>query len=186
MHRSLFLVVIVVATLGTGVGQLMASSTAVTTNAASSVIARYIPGASLVGEGRLRYLFMDIYDARLFAPRGQYDAGKPVALSLHYLRAITGKTIADRTIDEIREQRRYDEVTLAAWHEKIARIFPDVDESTVLTGIKRSSGETVFYRNDERIGIINDARFARAFFDIWLAPETSSPKLRRSLLGIGP
>ena len=40
-------------------------------------------------------------------------------------------------------------------------------------------------RHDDHRGVEKrDAEFARRFFGIWLAPETSEPRLRAALLGL--
>ena len=146
-------------------------------------IKEQIPNAEKVGEGRLHYLFWDIYDAELFAPQGKLQDGKPLALHLSYLRNITGKKIADRSLDEMRDQGIYDEATLASWHAQMLDIFPDVEKGKTLTGVYTAKGETVFYANGLEIGRISDPQFSAAFFDIWLNENTSSPDLRRKLLG---
>ena len=144
----------------------------------------YIPNAEKAGEGRLTYLFWDVYDATLFAPNGQTDGNRPpLALSLSYLRPIEGRKIADRSIEEMRKLGLNDEVKLADWHAQMKNIFPDVDMGITLTGVYNNDGSTIFYKNGENIGRISDPDFTRAFFDIWLDEKTSAPDLRQSLLG---
>ena len=143
----------------------------------------YVPEAQKVGEGRLTYLFWDVYDAELYAPKGSLSLDKPFALKLSYLRPIPGKKIADRSIEEMRAQGVEDEIKLATWHEQMNRIFPDVDQGVDLTGVYTSKGETVFYQGSTVIGKIKDKEFSRAFFDIWLSEQTSAPDLRKKLLG---
>lgn len=144
---------------------------------------KYVPAAEKVGEGRMSVMLWDVYDAALYAPEGIWEAEKPFALRLSYLRSLVGKKIADRSIEEIRDQGFNDEVKLATWHGQLRNIFPDVDEGIVLTGVKTKSGATVFYKDDMEIGSINDPEFSEAFFNIWLSEKTSAPGLRRMLLG---
>lgn len=148
-------------------------------------ITTFVPNAQKVGEGRLTYLFWDVYDAALFAPDGQWNSDQPFALKLSYLRDITGEKIADRSIEEMRNQGFDDEVKLATWHTQMRDIFPDVGKGTSLTGVYTSDGAAVFYYNNEESGRINDAEFSALFFNIWLSPDTSAPDLRRKLLGRG-
>lgn len=150
--------------------------------ASSPALEKYIPDAKLVGQGRLTYMVWQVYDAALFAPAGAWAADKPYALKLSYLRPLKGKKIADRSAEEMRKQGFTDEVKLATWHGQMREIFPDVDENTALTGIYTASGETVFYKNDQRIGAIKDPDFGKTFFNIWLSPKTSEPGLRAELL----
>ncbi len=143
-----------------------------------------VPNAQKVGEGRLTYLMWDIYDASLYAPQGEWKKSAPFAIHLSYLRDITGKKIADRSIVEIRNQGIDDEVTLASWHSQMRNIFPDVDKGVSLTGVYAANGDSVFYQNDKEIGRITDPEFSKAFFNIWLDEKTSSPDLRQKLLGL--
>ena len=152
-------------------------------DSALSSVKTYIPNAELVGKGRLNYLVWQVYDATLYAPYGQYRQGKSVALSLHYLRAIKGRQIADKSAEEIRRQGFKDEVTLATWHEQMRRIFTDVVAGTVLTGIRNDKGQTIILKDGKKIGVFSDPEFARHFFDIWLGNNTSVPTLRDALLG---
>lgn len=143
-----------------------------------------VPNISVVGRGVLSYAFWDIYEATLFAPEGVWDPNKPFALSIEYFRALKGKEIADRSVQEIRQQGFTNEVTLAAWNSQMKAIFPDVKKGTVLTAVYMPDKKTTFYNGAEIIGVIKDDDFGKSFFGIWLAEKTSEPKLRRALLGL--
>jgi hypothetical protein len=153
------------------------------TNWADDWLGSYIPNAEVVGEGRMSFMFWDVYDAALIAPNGIWDKTQPYALKLKYLRALDGHKIADRSIEEIRKLGCKDELKLAAWHGQLNTLFPNVDAQTVLIGIFTPSGSTKFYHDDEFIGEISDAEFGPWFFNIWLSESTSAPKLRAALLG---
>ena len=150
---------------------------------AADYVQEYVPAAETVGEGRLSVFMWDVYDARLYAPDGEWNEGKPFALELSYLRDIEGQKIAERSIEEMRDLGHTDEVKLASWYEAMERIFPDVDEGMQITGIYTKSGDSIFMLNGQEIGRIRDAEFSKAFFDIWLSEKTSSPDLRKKLLG---
>ena len=151
---------------------------------AQGYIEKLIPEAKMVGQGRFSALVWNIYDAALYTSDGQWKKEEPFALSLTYLRYLNGKKIADRSIQEIRKQGFSDEIKLATWHAQMRQIFPDVSEGVVLTGIRTKEGVSIFYKNGQEIGRINDSEFSRHFFDIWLSEKTSAPDLRRKLLGI--
>lgn len=151
---------------------------------AADYIRSEMPSAKRVGEGRLTYMFWDVYDAVLYAPDGQWSQDKPYALQLSYLRDIKGEKIADRSVQEMRNQGVDDEVKLAMWHAQMEEIFPDVQEGDVLTGLHTREGHTVFFENGAEIGRIKDSEFSKRFFDIWLHEKTSAPDLRRKLLGM--
>jgi len=137
----------------------------------------------LVGEARMQALFWKVYDARLYAPNGRWNADDRFALSLTYLRTLSGAKIAERSIQEIRQQGLSDERTLARWYESLAALIPDVQDQDEIIGFVDENAHTSFYLGDELLGTIPEPEFTRAFFAIWLSDETSEPNLRKQLLG---
>ena len=155
----------------------------ITPVSASDYISAYIPGAQTVGQGRMTFFMWDVYDATLYAQDGEWREGKPLALTLSYLRDLNGVDIARRSIEEMRGQGFSDEIRLAAWFGQMQKIFPDVTAGVSLTGVLTPEGITVFFRDGAEIGRIADPDFGRAFFNIWLSQRTSAPELRAQLLG---
>ncbi|ADZ69660.1 chalcone isomerase family protein [Polymorphum gilvum] len=145
--------------------------------------ARLVPAAELVGKGRLTFLGFTVFDAELYAPQGDYEAGRPFALRLTYLRAFSGAAIARRSAEEMRRQGTRDEARLADWERQMRAIFPDVAPGTSITGVRTAEGHAVFYAGGRRLGAIRDAEFARRFFAIWLGPDSREPALRARLVG---
>jgi hypothetical protein len=142
----------------------------------------YIPDAEKVGEGRLNFMVFSVYDAALYAPRGNFDPQNPYALKLTYLRSINGKDIADTSAEEMRRLGMADEFKLAAWHTQMKAIFPDVKDGTQLTGVYIPGNGTYFYQDGQQIGQINDPEFGDYFFQIWLSENTRLPELRQNLI----
>lgn len=151
---------------------------------ANQAVQQQIPNIQKVGEARLTYAFWDVYDAVLYAPNGSWDAEKPYALSLRYLRELDGDAIADRSVEEIKKQGFTQEKSLAEWHKQMLEIFPDVKEGTNLTAIFTSNKTTLFFHDGKPIGMVKDPLFGKHFFGIWLSKKTSEPALRKSLLGL--
>jgi hypothetical protein len=151
---------------------------------ASSMAVADLDAMQTVGEARMRVLFWDVYDARLLAPQGAYREDQPFALSLTYLRTLNGEKIAERSIEEIRGQGLADETALNRWLTFLTGVIPDVREADEIIGLATPDGSTRFFRDGMLIGEIDDARFTRAFFDIWLGEKTSEPGLRDQLLGL--
>ncbi|MEM7198353.1 MAG: chalcone isomerase family protein [Pseudomonadota bacterium] len=149
-----------------------------------SIAEYYIVNAQIVGTGRLSVLFWDVYDAALYAPDGKWSSKTPYALSLSYLRDLSSNEIAERSVQEMRDQGLDDETTLGEWLQKMRALFPDVEKNTILTGVRDENGHTIFYHDDKHIGSITDIAFADRFFGIWLKETTSEPRLRKKLLGI--
>ncbi|MBC6445261.1 MAG: chalcone isomerase family protein [Alphaproteobacteria bacterium GM202ARS2] len=161
---------------------LMAPHTAVG-EANRDNLAVYMSNPQPVGSGRLTYVFWDVYDIVLYASNGTFKSGEPYALSLSYLRELSGEELAERSVEEIEEQGFTDKKRLAAWQRQMTAIFPDVDEGITLTGVRDQNGNAIFYSNGKRIGTIKDRRFTRWFFGIWLSKKSTLPELRNQLLG---
>jgi len=152
-------------------------------SAAVSDVEKYIENPEVVGKTRLKVLFWNIYDATLYASQGKWNSEQPYALALTYLRDFEGKSIASRSIDEMRDQGYSDDVKLATWYEQMNSLFPDVKEGETITGISDGNKTCHFYKNGELLGSIDDPEFTQQFFDIWLSEKTSEPKMRKELLG---
>ena len=149
----------------------------------SNVASLHMAEAQLVGKARLKYLAWSVYDAELYAPKGQWRADQPFALTLNYLRAFTAKELAQSSVDEMRKQGYNNEAILANWQRQLESILPNVSARTTITGVRDRNGHAVFYRNGSRIGSIKNREFARRFFDIWLGSRVSYPGIRNKLIG---
>ncbi|RZU00650.1 chalcone isomerase family protein [Rivibacter subsaxonicus] len=150
-------------------------------------VERAIPGARLLGDGRLRWFGMHIYDARLWVapghPSGTDYAGHPLALELEYARALDGARIAERSIEEMRRAGALPDAQAGGWLTAMKQCFPDVKPGDRITGLQRPGEPTRFFVNGELACELADPEFARRFFGIWLGPDSSQPALRSALLG---
>jgi hypothetical protein len=144
------------------------------------------PQARRVGSGRLRFLGLHVYDARLWSP-GPLDAGdwatRPFALELVYARSLQGASIASRSLTEMRRQGVLDDTTSARWLAAMTAAFPDVKDGDRLTGLHRPGDGTRIFHNGMLQAEWRDTVLARQFFGIWLAPQTSDPAMRKALFG---
>ena len=131
------------------------------------------------GTGEFRRFGFLVYEATLWA--ADDPQRPPLALKLTYKRNIDGVAIADASVKEIRNLGLADEATLRRWGEQMRQLFPNVKPGDHLVGHYQPEAAR-FYFNDQLIGSIEDAAFARAFFAIWLDPRTSAPDLRAALL----
>jgi hypothetical protein len=145
---------------------------------------KYIKNPKVVGEARLKIMFWKIYDAKLSAANGVWNADSPFALSLTYLRDFDGEEIASRSVDEMRNIGYDDEVLLARWYDQMRAIFPNIKEGQNITGVMDENEHTRFYHEGKLIGSIDDKTFAHSFFGIWLDEKTSESKMRKQLLGL--
>jgi hypothetical protein len=144
-----------------------------------------LPGARLQGSGGLRFLGLRVYLARLWsAERAVVDDWMlPLALEIEYQRKLVGAQIAERSLAEMRRQREIAADAAERWLAAMKELFPDVDAGHRLTGVHRPGEGVRFFHNGRLRGEVRDPEFARLFFGIWLARETSEPSLRAALLG---
>jgi hypothetical protein len=144
-----------------------------------------VPAGQAAGQARLRFWGLDIYDASLVVAPGfrQGDfAAHGFALQLQYLRSFTGADIARRSLEEMRRVGGFSAAQAADWQSTLARLLPDVSAGDRITGVNRPGRPALFLHNGRPLGEVGDAQFARLFFGIWLAPQTSEPALRAALL----
>ncbi|MEO8122455.1 MAG: chalcone isomerase family protein [Burkholderiales bacterium] len=145
-----------------------------------------IPQARLLGDGRLSYFGLPIYDIRLWGKDAALladPAGATLALELQYARALSGQRIAERSLQEMQALETVDAAQAARWLAQMQRLIPDVDKGDRITGVQQPGQAVRFFVNGAPRGEVRDADFTRLFFGIWLSPRTSQPELRAALLG---
>lgn len=151
-----------------------------------ALVVQALPGATLAGQGQLRFWGLQVYDARLWVGP-QFDvqdfAAHPLALELTYRRAFSGAAIARRSIEEMQHQAPLEPAQAAAWEQALARVLPDVQPGDRLTGVYAPGQGMQLWQGSKPLGSVPDAELARLFFGIWLSPRTSEPALRSALLG---
>ena len=139
---------------------------------------------------RLRVWGFEVYDARLWTPRGfrhSQAIQQAFALELQYLRKLEGAAIASRSIDEMRRVGSFSDAQAQAWLTAMREMFPNVSAGERITGINLPGEGVEFWVNGQRVGVVKDVNFARLFFGIWLDERTSEPKMRAQLLqGLQP
>ena len=144
-----------------------------------------LAGATLAGEGQMRFFGLRIYDARLWVSPG-FEASRfgahPLALELTYHRAFTGAAIAQRSVEEMQRQASVPPTQAQQWQQRLAEVLPDVQPGDRLTGLYQPGQGMRLWRGNQELPAIDDAELARLFFGIWLSPQTSEPALRSALL----
>ncbi|SEA89237.1 chalcone isomerase family protein [Alkalimonas amylolytica] len=144
-----------------------------------------MPDLQLVGEGTFRYMFWQLYDARLKTSDGSfegYEKNAPVLLELTYKRSISRDQFIDATVDQWQHLGQSSQAQQQDWASQLKTIWQDVGRGDRLSALLQHDMTVDFYLNGEPIGRIDDADFGPLFFDIWLHPDTSAPGLRRQLL----
>lgn len=168
------------------IGLALAPLSAHANVAAPAEVLAELPGAQLLGSGRLTFLGLHIYDARLWIDEG-FSADRfdrhALALELQYARTLYGRLIADRSLEEMKRAGGISDVQAERWLAAMKQAFPDVVKGDRITGVQRPDEGVRFFHNGTLRSDIRDTDFTRRFFGIWLSPQTSEPKLRQSLLG---
>jgi hypothetical protein len=149
-------------------------------------IAAEISGARLLGSGRLTFFGLHVYDARLWIDESfaaERFERHSLAIELQYARTLYGRLIAERSLEEMKRVGGFSEEQGERWLGAMKQTFPDVAKGDRITGVQKPQEAARFFHNGSLRGELRDADFTRRFFGIWLAPQTSEPKLRQSLLG---
>jgi hypothetical protein len=152
-------------------------------------VALELPTARLQGSGRLRFIGLRVYEARLWlgpTPLSADWAAHTLALELEYARGLSGSKIAERSLLEMQRQADIAPELGARWLSAMGQMFPDVTAGDRITGVNLPGMGARFFINGRLKGDVRDPEFARLFFGIWLSPKTSEPTLRDALLGKTP
>lgn len=135
-----------------------------------------------VGSGTYRKFGFSIYRATLWAPGGVWNADKPYALELRYMRSLSKDTVVDAAADGIEEQNVADKATFAAWKNELTQALPAVEDGDTIVGVTVPGKKSQLFFNGTQIASIDDDNFSSAFFNIWLG-DTADEDLRAKLLG---
>lgn len=150
-----------------------------------AAVATQASGLTVRGTGAFRWLGLEIYTATLWTLGAPPDFDRPFALTLRYARTIKGSAIAARSVEEIERLGAASPEQLRAWGAAMNSLFPEVSKGTTLTGLNVPGKGARFFHDGRPLGEIAGTEFARAFFSIWLDPQSSAPALRSALMGEG-
>jgi hypothetical protein len=147
-----------------------------------------LPQAQALGGGDLTWFGLRIYRATLWSASKPFDAAQPFALQLHYYRSISRERLVRTSIDEIRRLSAAPiaAATLARWEALLNTAFIDVRDGDELTGVYLPGKGMQFYDRQRLLAELDDEALARAFFDIWLNPDSRDQRLRQRLIGAAP
>lgn len=161
---------------------------AATATAAAPDWRALLPQAQALGGGDMTWFGLRIYRATLWSASRPFDAAQPFALQLHYYRSISRERLVSTSIDEIRRLSAAPiaAATLARWEALLNTAFIDVRDGDELTGIYLPGKGMQLYDRQRLLAELNDEALARAFFDIWLNPDSRDQRLRQRLIGAAP
>jgi hypothetical protein len=141
---------------------------------------------TLQGSGSLDVLWSKTLDAALWtdgSPTPEKLREHPLALSFMYHQPTTRDELTEEFLEAMRQQQRLEPETEKSWRRFISTTLPNLDKGDRLVAMAFPDGRGRFYHNGQWLGEIHDMAFTQQFFDIWLAPHTQNPALRRQLMG---
>ena len=98
-------------------------------NAQTAMIDRFVPDAALVGEARFKVLLFPVYDASLYAPKGDYRKSGPLALELNYLFDVEKERIVNQTVKTFERRKLGSDADVAKWRKIMGEHFSDVQRA---------------------------------------------------------
>ncbi len=139
------------------------------------------------GNASFSYLFWDVYDSVLYTSKGAFSKTEPwqkqgpLILEIQYKRDIDANDLIDSTIEQWRHLK-FNESQYSKYVPWFKETWPNLKKGDRLA-ILMHSDYSVFFYNNKWLATQKDTTFAHIFLSIWLAKETSEPKLRNQLLG---
>ena len=138
-----------------------------------------------VGSTTLKVMFWTIYDSTLFTNNGQYRGVEPgLALKIDYRRNIKRDHLIGTTRDQWQELGLYDPGVSEDWLRALMELWPNIRRGDSITLVVEPDMSASFYHNGVSLGRLSDARFTESFLAIWLAENSTFPKLRDQLIGL--
>lgn len=149
---------------------------------------------TLLGHGTATYLWFDVYDAALYAPKKTRAANilaekTPRVLVLQYHHAVTVKDIEKaswQTLDKqlTPSERQSIKPQVDALQSSMKNVAPgDQYTLTWQPAQAQKKAELTLKLNDKILFKSDNARLAATYFGIWLGKPPLSQSLKRSLLG---
>lgn len=149
---------------------------------------------TLLGHGTATYLWFDVYDAALYAPKNTKPAHilseeTPRVLVLRYHHAVTVKDIEKASWQTLEKQLSPSEQQaikpqVDALQSSMKNVSPN-DQYTLTwqPAQAQKKAELTLKLNDKVVFKSDNARLAATYFGIWLGQPPLSQSLKRSLLG---
>lgn len=157
--------------------------TAPPATARPSEVARLLPGAERVGAARFQVLTLPVFDAELWAVAGDFSWDRSFALSLTYRRAISGESLARRSVEEIARRQGVSRAALAPLEERFDACFADVRAGDRITGVSTGADTARFFKNERELCAIEWPGLRRAFFGVWLDGQGARRSFSQQLRG---
>lgn len=143
-----------------------------------------------VGKATLTWGPFTLYDSQLLTPDGRWQPAQwPLALVITYRRDISRQELLDATLEQWQAQNTGSSEQRKQWLQQLAAFWPDVSDGTRLAFQADTRGGQFYWQAAGTQSVIKpigprfDAAFRDAFLNIWLAPSSTYPDIRRELTG---
>ena len=137
----------------------------------------------LIGEGTLKVLMWEVYDLRLLTDGTPFSWNNKFMLEFDYSRELKKESVIDASLKEFKLQPNVTDKDIKAWEMYLEQVIQPVQKGEKATIQWVPDGQIIFHYEGSKPAVIENEKFARAFFNIWLGKQTSRPKLRSQLLG---
>jgi len=131
-----------------------------------------------IGETTFSILFWDLYKSQLLTTSGKYPIEikkDDLIMDIRYLADISSDDLIERTIEQWQHLGIAPE-NYQGFLPDLKAIWPNITDGDSLS-LLLHQGRSVFYYNQQYVGVINDPKFGQIFLAIWLSEKTSEPSL---------
>ena len=150
---------------------------------ADTVARATVADARLLGAATMRFVGIQLYDARLYTPGGAaFDWAAPMALQLDYKRNFSRAELTAATVREMRrmEGARPDHSSIG---QMVDACFRDVGPGDQFVAVGSSDDEVSLWFNGTRTCTLAHAGIKQRFMGIWLSERSRSPHQSQRLRG---
>ena len=137
----------------------------------------------LIGEGTLKVLMWEVYDLRLYTDGTAFSWQDKFMLEFDYSRELKKESVIDASLNEFKLQTNVTDQNIKIWEMYLEQVIQPVQKGEKATIQWVPDGQIIFHYEGSKPAVIENEKFAQAFFNIWLGEQTSRPKLRSQLLG---
>lgn len=135
-----------------------------------------------VGAGQFRYLGLKVYDAQMFAPKGQgFARDGAYALEIEYARKIRRKVLLNASMDELQriEGARGDHVVI---REKLTACYRDIRPGDRIVAAPKSADAVTFWVNGTQTCVLRHNGFRDRYMGIWLSDQARDRSFAQQVL----
>ncbi len=149
----------------------MADARAEATPTAAPEVQSLLGQPQALGSGQFRYLGFKVYDAQMFAPRGQgFDRDGKYALKIEYLRKIRRKVLLRASLDEL-ERIEGDQADHPEILTKLTSCYRDIRPGDRIVASPRDANALRFWVNGTQTCTLQHENIRDRYMAIWLGDK---------------